>query len=745
MNSQHSKRPTSFEISLLVLLTMFSKISANELIQYEQQLQESQESLISSSSSSIDMNLSCALSFALNPYLLTRIEQITDYKSIHVQYSLTNMLKDLQEFLLEQKAIPREEIRKLLEEFSEQVCRLTDSPDHMFDFFSFVETLLLQDNTFVRRIQSTEENVFYMYIHATSLFGIFIRRVVLHFKKLLFHGVVQIYTELQKFVKNGEEEGSKSSTTGTIQAEEEEILQYHFMNPPIAENFLFDLIQKIEANIYQDKIRLPQTKLETMVDFISMEFSSIPNLHYLHYIVAKNRKEWETAVEYLHRYFDYRYCNHFHGKEMSSNQDLIIASYAALTMAALHLEFLHFESARLCIQEAIRIAHQNNENECIVLALSLLYKLSELTPHQSQECNELIEKCITRAKELNMQAVVVDALLMRAKNICLGKQTCNVETVWKCIDQSISICLELNSKSLLSKCSLFKAMAWNHFGNKELFVTNLKTILDQPLQTQAQDFLIAQCEYAMHLARTGAYSEALHVVKSVPKELMNEEPWPQVALCIIFDYYVNQMNWSEAQLILKRLETACKLSEKHSPFTELMHLFTLRKAKLLLYCQRTSEGMEYVSKVIEWCMEYGMESLAVEYYVIQSKMCQICQSYTSALSCLELAEELADKHHMTIHSALIHLEKQNIYLIQNRKLDIKEETIPHILQNAYPLEKGHLFLFLAKHSVASNPSNQNHVDQMNNYLNRALQEFSESRCMMGTMQLYETQIVIFDQ
>ena len=155
-------------------------------------------------------------------------------------------------------------------------------------------------------------------INKSSVFGVFLRKTLLMFNNLLFDGVKTLYDNILKF---------KTSS------------QILLLNSDSIECATKLFGQKKDQTLKVSKI--------------------FPKLYYSNYIQSCKELDFINANFNIHIYYDY-----FQNR-----------SYSALNKSLLYYHFKYYKQATISLKESIKIAQQNNEPECLLLSLIILYKI----------------------------------------------------------------------------------------------------------------------------------------------------------------------------------------------------------------------------------------------------------------------------------------------------------------------------------------------------------------------------------
>ena len=293
-------------------------------------------------------------------------------------------------------------------------------------------------------------------------------------ESLPFQVVSKLYTNVQSFANSASVHVKSYVTQGQ------------------AERLIYDSVQEIESGSVK-----PSLQETSRFDFPELQraFPTTEKVHYLKYLSALSAKDWESAVDSLHRYFDYFFfASHsmLRGGASDSSGPITLASYAALNLAAVHYRFGHRLSAIQAVHEAVRIAHQNNEHEALTVALSLLFKLANAEGAVS-EAQWLLMRCITQSGALKLSALLCKTLLSRAQSLAISIDPNPTDSllllldsplsslssssstsikishaIWKNIKQSYRYCSQGELIPMLRTTALTSAAVWELFGNKEM-------------------------------------------------------------------------------------------------------------------------------------------------------------------------------------------------------------------------------------------------------------------------------------
>ncbi|KAJ5624611.1 hypothetical protein N7510_000920 [Penicillium lagena] len=144
--------------------------------------------------------------------------------------------------------------------------------------------------------------------------------------------------------------------------------------------------------------------------------SSVPVLtYYMEYLDAWKAGDYTSAFDNLHRYFDYT---------MHNNFDRSAYQFALLNLAILQADFECFSEAISAVQEAVAIARESHDMNCLNFCLSWLYHFGKAFPEQMREVQnsgmlgnekEGLAFLKAKSKETEMWSLMSTTVLSEAK------------------------------------------------------------------------------------------------------------------------------------------------------------------------------------------------------------------------------------------------------------------------------------------------------------------------------------------
>ncbi|OJK00684.1 hypothetical protein ASPACDRAFT_27181 [Aspergillus aculeatus ATCC 16872] len=160
--------------------------------------------------------------------------------------------------------------------------------------------------------------------------------------------------------------------------------------------------------------RVPD-EMKAQLERIIASGVTVPNLiHYLRFLDAWRAGDYPSSFDNLHRYFDYT----MHSRDRSSYQ------YALLNLAILQADYGCHGEAVSAMQEAVSIARESHDMNCLNFCMSWLYHFGKAFPEQMKDIQntgmlgnekEGLSFLKAKAKETEMWSLLSTTLLSEAK------------------------------------------------------------------------------------------------------------------------------------------------------------------------------------------------------------------------------------------------------------------------------------------------------------------------------------------
>ncbi|KAL2831245.1 anaphase-promoting complex subunit 5-domain-containing protein [Aspergillus cavernicola] len=445
-------------------------------------------------------------------------------------------MKDLEEALITHpSSIPGRSIWDL---FLRKIWSI-DSCDALEVFFTEISTILAK----TREEQIRERDVGLapesgcMHLSRCSPLGAFVRRAQLEFTRLQFHDSVELWKGFVKYRlptywvwarKNPSDEQAPVDinllelgldTTshlaqvayGNVEDDEEDD---RYLSTKEVERLLEFQIGELQRH----GGRVPEG-MKAQLERIIASGVSLPNLiHYLRFLDAWRAGDYPSSFDSLHRYFDYT----MHTRDKGSYQ------YALLNLAILQADFGCYGEAVSAMQEAVSIARESHDMNCLNFCMSWLYHFGKAFPELINDVQntgmlgnekEGLAFLKAKAKETEMWSLLSTTLLSEAKlELQNGESLAlSIENIVRASHLNITKNL-LNSTGpqLLLQTSLYSRIGITHLAwlSSEIFRHCYRN------SAPFEDYLKSTFRSCQLLAQQGRYNEvSVHTNQMSPERL----------------------------------------------------------------------------------------------------------------------------------------------------------------------------------------------------------------------------------
>jgi anaphase-promoting complex subunit 5 len=235
----------------------------------------------------------------------------------------------------------------------------------------------------------------HMLLSRSSPLGAFVRRAQLEFTRLQFHDSVKLWRAFIKYRLPTYRAWARRHPSGEQSAVDNTFVELA-MN---ADSYLGQVVYgNIEGESDDDGAGVSTKDAEQLLTFqvdelqrlggrVSDEVKdqleyiiatgvNVPSMsHYIRFLDAWRSGDYPSSFDNLHRYFDYT----VHGRDRSFYQ------YALLNLAILHADFGCYTEAVSAMQEAISIARESHDMNCLNFCMSWLYHFGKAFPEEMKD------------------------------------------------------------------------------------------------------------------------------------------------------------------------------------------------------------------------------------------------------------------------------------------------------------------------------------------------------------------------
>ncbi|KAG8222193.1 hypothetical protein J437_LFUL001285 [Ladona fulva] len=593
-------------------------------------------------------------------------------------------------------------------------------------------------------------------INKSSIIGLYLRRINVCMSKLSFAQVVRAYQnfkiyyekaqrrgDVDKVVKKSPKVEPDMSITGCsdisleIDPMEEQEKQELWHDVDVgcwsrrqAELFIAQQAGLIETD---EGSALPPPVLQERMHDLLKANPKCAEAHYLCYLNCMRVREFCGAVHSLHHCFD-RSTVVADSKGITQDEKNKGFRYAALNLAALHAQFGHKKQARNVLQEAIKIAHEANDNVCLQHALTWLYKLADSNKKL------LIQRSISKSNDLGLMYLASLGMQSLAQyNGLNGKKP---SAVFELLTESDGLNCQHSLGELTASSYAQKAALWNLYGKTEmaslssqlLLLLNTKDDTPGSPGNNTEGSCLALCNVANYFIHHGEYQLAQVVLQQAmdrfPRGPLSAR-WMLSEQLLGFTHALYTCQWHEAEQAAKCMapldpwESKLRKIELYVAKGENPHAHALAE-KVLALCQRWSEKDTPqvpldpspkeldVEKLRDFCgksseihvepkLPQPLPSVQVRALILLAEANLEINS-RAAVTYLTSALSFAYRYHLEYLSAIAGVVMADLQLkmgLPSQALGLLEQCLPVILSHGSCYERGRAMFLLVRCKLAA--------------------------------------------
>ncbi|XP_006865466.1 PREDICTED: anaphase-promoting complex subunit 5 isoform X2 [Chrysochloris asiatica] len=536
-------------------------------------------------------------------------------------------------------------------------------------------------------------------VHKTSVVGLFLRHMILAYRKLSFSQVFKLYTALQQYFQNGEkktvqdaameltnrEEGESKMEKEEldVSVREEEVSCSGPLSQKQAEVFLSQQASLLKND--ETKALTPaslQKELNSLLKF-NPDFAEA---HYLSYLNNLRVQDVFSSTHSLLHYFDRLILT---GAESKSNGEEGYGRslrYAALNLAALHCRFGHYQQAELALQEAIRIAQEANDHVCLQHCLSWLYVLGQ----KRSDSYVLLEHSVKKAVHFGLPRAFAGKTANKLMDALKDSDLLH----WK---HSLS---ELIDISIAQKTAIWRLYGRSTMALQQaqmlLSMNSLESLNAGVQQNNTESFAVALCHLAELHAEQGCFAAASEVLKHLkerfPPNSQHAQLWMLCDQKIQFDRAMNDGKYHLAHSLVAGIAA---LSSTEGVY---------RKAVVLQAQNQMSQAHKLLQKLLAHCQKMKNTEMVIRVLLSVAELYWRSSSPTIALPVLLQALALSKEYRLQslASETVLNLAFAQLILgIPEQALSLLHMAIEPILADGAVLDKGRAMFLVAKCQVAS--------------------------------------------
>ncbi|XP_032229925.2 anaphase-promoting complex subunit 5 [Nematostella vectensis] len=640
------------------------------------------------------------------------------------------------------------------------------------EFFKAIDELCADDNA----------------IYKESLFGLFARRVGLLYHRMTFSQIAHFFTLFERYMSSAKPDvdcmdESLECTENEMHMEDKQDHKSDFMSfisssSRQAEFFLSSQASAIQSNESQ---ALPPQELQSKISQLQRASNDIPETHYLSYLNCLRVGEYKQTVDSLHQYFDQQQGNKASSKPAIEGAEVMEEKgqsfrYAAMNLAALHSRLGHRKEALLALQEAINMAQEKDDHVCLEHCLLLLYHLEQ---EGSTQASELLDRSVTRAKELKLPYMTSLSMLTQTlHDVHVGMPPPKVLQVLS----TISTINSQNSLQDLTETTFAtRAAVWQLYGKSRMSSVFSQMVLyrnaptcshtsgttHKPSDTQVSSLTgqqsdmqdgearcLSLCNLAKVYADQGLYDESQEIIQfckqNFPKPTNLSKIWMVTEAIISHDAAVIQGNQDKAQEAAKQI---AGLDTQQARY---------RTAVNMLLEGRFSEAHTLLLSIQEKCSKmvslnegkYSAAELHLHVLLALAQLYILSGNPLSALTHLIDCLTLAGAHYQTESAArasLLIAQLQLLLGLPGKALELVKSNMVQILAHGSLYTQSCALFLLVKCEVAAHSPEGANEKRKSTLLSalptlaRALEGFRKLRAMQRICDLLYYQARIYNE
>ncbi|XP_026680580.1 anaphase-promoting complex subunit 5 [Diaphorina citri] len=328
---------------------------------------------------------------------------------------------------------------------------------------------------------------------------------------------------------------------------------------------------------------LPPPVLQERLQQILKHNPEHAEAYYLSYLNCLRVNEFCGALENLYHYFD-------RSNTLLNHEDKPKGlRFAALNLGILYAHFGHKEEALRALREAIALAHEVSDNQCLQHIQAWYYKLIG----NEKIMEKQMERSILKSSDLNLHFLTSFGLLSFSR--FASSMGTKPSLVFELLHKSDLLNFHYDITDLMANSYATKAGLWNMYGKTEMASLMSQMLLHLDLKDptigltcyNGESVCLAICNVTSRFIEEGEFHLANIVLNHAKERFPQEKSWQLVEQLLVFTQALYQRQWLEAQRAVDQIAAHDKIESK------------LRRAELLIERENFREAMETVNSLFE--------------------------------------------------------------------------------------------------------------------------------------------------
>lgn len=358
---------------------------------------------------------------------------------------------------------------------------------------------------------------------------------------------------------------------------------------------LASLFQAQVSTLQRKSSSLPKSLTELLSSLSQSDRSLIPSSYHVEHLNSWRQADYDKSFDSLHRYFDY----------MMSNRRQYFYHYALLALATLHSSFGANKEALRAIDEAILVARENKDLDCLNYLLTWLLNFIISKPQH-----------FVKLKDHPSRSEIMDFLRLKTKetkNLSLQSISFQFEVVVSLLEgSSLTVVMENMVKTFylilnfedtdelkgifITACQVADTI-WKRIGYPSIGNLYLETAIDFAKEKNNEfDLILLYIRKANDLYFVGEIDESFQLLSSVKdsalKDLSMSKKWKMGHDIILFYHYLNQCKYPQCDILMDNMIALAEGLDDQEVTNELIYQRAIYNLKI----NNITEGIGIITK-----------------------------------------------------------------------------------------------------------------------------------------------------
>lgn len=345
---------------------------------------------------------------------------------------------------------------------------------------------------------------------------------------------------------------------------------------------LANLFQIQVASLQKQASPLSPSLIKLLRSLSQSDRSLLPSSYQVEYLNSWRKADYDESFNSLHRYFDY----------LMSNKKQYFYHYALLALATLHSSFGAHKEALRAIDEAILVARENKDLDCLNYLLTWLLNFMITKPQMCLNLNnhpsrhEILDFLRSKTKEtknLSLQAIsfqfdVLIALLEGADLTSIMENM--IKTLYLIMNFEDSDEL----KSLFITACQIADTIWKRVGYSSIGRLYLDTAIEFAKEKNNEfDLILLYIRKSSDLFLTGDIEDAFELLNSVKESAQHDfsmsKKWSLAYNLLLFYLCLNKRQYYKSLILIDKMKALNNVLDDQEIYNEILYQSALFELK----------------------------------------------------------------------------------------------------------------------------------------------------------------------